>query len=94
MMRLSVPEVLLYCTIPKPEEWFVVCYKYCIRMKKAKEYAVITFPRSVSSSVGDRSFLLHLPQTISKRRTPKLYISAFRVSWRLSAYSGAKYPLQ
>lgn len=49
--------------------------------------------RTISSS-PNADLLLLLPLIISSISTPKLYTSAFFVSWPKSAYSGARYPLQ
>ena len=55
-----------------------------------KLYKTRTLSRRYFSSTGNRLFVLHLPETISTRRTPKLYTSALRVNCPLIAYSGAK----
>lgn len=60
-------------------------YYYHLRLKDASR----TLLRICLSSAGNRLFVLNLPPTISMRRTPKLYISAFRVNWPRLAYSGA-----
>ena len=55
-----------------------------------KLYKTRTLSRRYFSSTGNRLFVLHLPETISTSRTPKLYTSALRVNCPLIAYSGAK----
>lgn len=59
-----------------------------------KSSSIITHSTRTKRSSPNAAMLLLLPLIISSISTPKLYTSAFFVSWPNMAYSGARYPLK